>query len=316
VAVWLRLMARVGVNGGSRLAGIGAPSPLHMSKQLGAAITGTPLDAPALSVVTPLDELVAALSAQQPDTLVTYPSVAACLAEEQLEGRLRIAPERVLVVSEVVTDEVRGRIADAWGEIPLEAYAATEAPLISSSSLDRHGMLVTDDFVIVEVVDEENQPVPPGEAGAKVLLTNLVNRTQPLIRYELSDSVTLACGPDPGGRPYGRIASVDGRSDDILRMPGRNGREVAVHPFRLRAPFAYLPEVRQYQIVHDPAGLQVRVVLREAAPGDAPERVRAALAGELESAGALPPPIAVTPVDAIEREPGDAAKLKLIKAAA
>jgi hypothetical protein len=49
--------------------------------------------------------------------------------------------------------------------------------------------------------------------------------------------------------------------------------------------------VRQYQVVHDPAGLQVRVALRERAPADTPARVREALARELRDAGAVPPPI-------------------------
>jgi hypothetical protein len=54
-----------------------------------------------------------------------------------------------------------------------------------------------------------------------VLLTNLVNRAQPLLRYELTDSVTLAGGPNPLGLPYARIASVDGRSDDVVALRER-----------------------------------------------------------------------------------------------
>ena len=46
-------------------------------------------------------------------------------------------------------------------------------------------------------MDGEGNPVPTGEASSKVLLTNLVNRVQPLIRYELSDAVALEDGPDP-----------------------------------------------------------------------------------------------------------------------
>lgn len=77
-----------------------------------------------------------------------------------------------------------------------------------------------------------------GAPSPTVLLTNLVNRAQPLIRYELTDSVTLAA-PD-------LIASIDGRSDDILVLPGKEGGEVAVHPLRLRAPFAGLAQVALY----------------------------------------------------------------------
>jgi len=83
-----------------------------------------------------------------------------------------------------------------------------------------------------------------------------------------------------------------------------------VHPFRLQAPFSELLEVRQYQVVHDPAGLHVAVVLRDLAPADTPARVR-----ELRDAGAVPPPIEVTPVPEIERDPGHGAKFKLVRSA-
>jgi hypothetical protein len=86
-----------------------------------------------------------------------------------------------------------------------------------------------------------------------------------------------------------------------------------VHPFRLQAPFSELLEVRQYQVVHDLAGLHVAVVLRDRAPADTPVRVRAALVRELRDAGAVPPPIEVTPVPEIGRDPGHGAKFKLVR---
>jgi hypothetical protein len=100
-----------------------------------------------------------------------------------------------------------------------------------------------------------------------VLLTSLVSRAQPLIRYELTDSVTLDGGPNPLGLPYAR-------SDDVVTLPAAGGGRVAVYPFRLQAPLSGLLEVRQYRVVHEPAGLQVRVALREEAPADTPVRVR------------------------------------------
>jgi phenylacetate-coenzyme A ligase PaaK-like adenylate-forming protein len=174
-------------------------------------------------------------------------------------------------------------------------------------------MHIREDLLIIEVVDEENQPVPAGTPGQRVLLTNLVNHIQPLIRYEVTDTITMAECTDYRGTPFARIANVGGRSGDILSMPGRDGGRVAVHPFRLRAPFARLLDVRQFQIESDDAGLHVAVVLRGSAPADLPGRVRSALAGELAAAGAVPPPISVTPVATIEREGGQASKFKLIK---
>jgi phenylacetate-coenzyme A ligase PaaK-like adenylate-forming protein len=150
----------------------------------------------------------------------------------------------------------------AVGQSPSNAYACTEAPPTATGPLDHVGMHVWESEVLLEVVDDDGRHVPAGEPGSKVLLTNLVNRVQPLIRYELSDSLTLERGPDPSGRPWVRIARVDGRSDDILRLPGVAGGEVAVHPFRLRAPFVRLPDVDAIERERDHAG-KLKLVVSE-----------------------------------------------------
>jgi phenylacetate-CoA ligase len=152
--------------------------------------------------------------------------------------------------------------------------------------------------------------------GSKVLLTNLVNKVHPLIRYELSDLVTMAddrAFPDSAGWPFRRIAAVEGRSDDIIELPAHGGGTVPVHPVHLRAPFASFPDVVQYQVVYDGKGLSVWVVLRPAACTEVIERLREALAEGLRRAGAVPPPIAVTPVSGIDHEGGIAAKFAVIK---
>ncbi|HYX85332.1 MAG TPA: hypothetical protein VE777_10215 [Gaiellales bacterium] len=88
---------------------------------------------------------------------------------------------------------------------------------------------------------------------------------------------------------------------------------MAIHPHRLRSPFVTLPDVRMYQIAYDGRGLTVRVVLRDHAPGDLGDLVRARLVAVIEEAGAVPPPVTVEEVADIAREPGPAGKLKLVK---
>jgi phenylacetate-coenzyme A ligase PaaK-like adenylate-forming protein len=315
IAVGLAALARAGVTAETRLIAIGAPSDVHITRQLFAAFQAGRQGVPRLSVTTPLAEMVEALNAYQPEALIAYASIVGALADEQLEGRLQIDPVLISTTSEVLTDEIEERIEAAWGQPPANAYAATEAPGIAIGSLDHVGMHVFEGSVVLEVVDESGEPVPPGVPGAKVLLTSLVNHAQPLIRYELTDAIVLAEGPDPSGRPYLRIARVDGRSGDILRFPAANGGEVAVHPYRLRSPFSAMLDIRQYQIVDEPDGLRVLIVPKASAPPDLPDRVRNAIARELEEAGAAPIPILVEPVDEIERDPGHAAKLKLVTSA-
>ena len=304
-------LLRVGVRPGTRLAAIGAPSALHITRQLFASMQSR-TDAPHLSVLTPMGEMVSALNRFDPEAVVSYASVVAALAEEQLRGRLRIAPRIVIATSEVLADDAALRIEKAWGVRPLNAYASTEDPGPTAvSSPEDPGLEVWESSAILEVVDDDYRRVPPGEAGTRVLLTNLVNRAQPLIRYELSDSVVVAEGENPTGRPWLRLARVDGRSDDILVLPARGGGEVRVHPFRLRAPFVRLLDVVQYQVVHRGEEVLVRIVVGEAAPRDVPARVHAAVQGALDEAGAEVD-VAVEVVHAIEREPGHAGKLKLV----
>ena len=235
IAVSLAALARVGVTSETRFVAIGAPSAVHITRQLFAAFQAGREDVPRLSATTPVEVAVAALNAYRPEGILAYAGVLGALAEEQLQGRLDIRPRVVIATSEVLTDDAARRMENAWGIRPVNAYAATEAPPIATGSLDHVGMHVWENSAIVEVVDDAGRPVAPGEPGSKVLLTNLVNRTQPLIRYELSDSAVPADDPDPSGRPWTRIARVDGRSDDILTLPAREGGEVRVHPYRLRA---------------------------------------------------------------------------------
>jgi phenylacetate-coenzyme A ligase PaaK-like adenylate-forming protein len=215
--------------------------------------------------------------------------------------------------AEVLTDDMRQRIAAAWDLRPHQAYLATEAPLLASTCTEQVGMQLWEDLTLVEVVDDRDQPVEPGARGHKVLITNLVNHAQPLIRYELSDSVTLAAEPNPTGMPFRRLTTVDGRSDDAITLPAPDGTAVTVHPLRLRAPFDTFPDVVQYQIAYDGRALTVRLVLRSGSSADMPERVRSALIRALHEAGATPPPITTIEVPAIGREPGPAGKYKLIK---
>ena len=323
-AIWaaacLRAFSRAGAWPGARLVAIGAPSPMAITRQLFADLQAARPAAPRLSVATPLPELVDALNAYQPEGLVGYPTVAGQLAGEQLAGRLRVRPRFGAYGAEPLTPDVRRRIREAWGFEPASVYAATEALMLGSSTPQDPCLELSEDLLVVEVVDEHDRPVPAGVPGARVLVTNLVNYAQPLIRYQLSDVVTPADapdveGPNPSGRPWRRIASIEGRCMDILYLPGQQGGQVAVHPTALGPAFASLPDIRQYQVVYDLRSLRARVVPANGAGTDLPERLRRALATAVMAAGAVPPAIEVEEVSVLQREPGPAAKLKLVKSA-
>ena len=126
------------------------------------------------------------------------------------------------------------RIVEAWNR-GLNNYGATETGAYTAGGCDRHtGLHLFEDQIQFEVVDDEYQPVPDGEQGSRLLITNLFNRTQPLIRYELNDLIIRSPDPCPCGRPFPLLKSIEGRSDDVLEMPA----VAAARSWSIRSPCA------------------------------------------------------------------------------
>jgi phenylacetate-CoA ligase len=164
------------------------------------------------------------------------------------------------------------------------------------------------------VVDDEYRPTPPGEKGSKLLLTNLFMRTQPLIRYEIDDMITVDPHACPCGRPFPVLKTVDGRSDESLRLSDGRGGEVSVHPMHFRSPLGAERDVRQYQVVQRTAEILLQIVPAEGADRTAVERrLVSTLEEKLVSAGAGLPTLRVEFVDEIERDPEKMSKLKLVR---
>jgi phenylacetate-coenzyme A ligase PaaK-like adenylate-forming protein len=262
-----------------------------------------------LPVTLPLERLVEELNAFQPQFMNVYPSIAVLLAEAQLTGRLRIAPEGMSTSSELRTPEMTARIEEAFGVRPFDFYGTTEG--LWGAECDRHGGIhLFEDMTLVENVDGDGRPVPDGERGARLLITSLANRTQPLIRLEVADSVTLDAAPCPCGRTLIRIRSIDGRSDDVLELPARDGARVAVHPLQF-AVVARDREVVEFQVVQEGAHLRLLVVARGEAPA-LEARLRAAVEQRLRDVGVAEPVVEVERRPALARQA--AGKLQIVVA--
>jgi phenylacetate-CoA ligase len=150
--------------------------------------------------------------------------------------------------------------------------------------------------------------VPDGTPGARLLVTNLANRVQPLIRLELSDAVTLTSRPCGCGRTLRRMERIDGRAEDVIWLPGADGRRVAVVPMQFSV-VARDRDVVEFQVVQEGSRLSVSVVARGAAPG-MEERLRAGLDKRLRSLGAQGVEIDVRRQGALARSAGG--KLALV----
>jgi len=296
------------------VAALTSGSPWHASAQMTASAKSWWMRAwmPMLSfdAAQPVEQITRQLNAWQPHLLTGYPSMMRILADEQLAGRLHIHPHMIIPGSEVLTDETRRRIEAAWGHPPFDGYGATEAGgWLAAETSDHTGLYLYEDNVIFEVVDEQYRPVPPGVYGDKVLITVLTSRTQPLIRYELSDSVRLAADTDSGNLPFARIDGIQGRTEDLLRLPGVSGGEVAVHPITFHHVLDSLP-VSGWQVVQEVDGL--RVLLSGGLNGANDSTLVDALTHGLAAQNVVVPPISVQHVNAIPKNA--TGKAPLIKA--
>ena len=292
-----------------KMAMVASTTPWHMSAQVGATVKSWWMPALRLAASEPLERIVEQLNRWQPEMLVSYASMARVLADEQLAGRLSIDPHLVFTSSEVLTDETRRRIEAAWGHLPFNQYAATETGGLAAETIAHQGMDLFEDHVIFEVVDDHNQPVPPGTFGDKLLITVLFNRTQPLIRYELSDSIQLAAEPIVGGHPFTRIESVQGRTEDTLRFPAVSGGQVAVHPLTFHRILDTVP-ASGWQVVQEANGLNILVSGASARLVDA--NLVEALTQALAAQGVSIPPVTVQHVATIPKTA--TGKAPLIKA--
>ena len=199
----------------------------------------------------------------------------------------------------MLTGEARRRIGEAWGKGKLfDIYGATECGTIAAECVHHTGYHLFEDLVITEIVDRDNRPVPPGVFGEKLLITVLSSRTQPLIRYELSDSVRLAGRQCLCGRPFALIDGIQGRMEDVLHLPAASGGMVPINPVVFDQVMDRVP-AGEWQVVLDRDGLNI---LLSGTPQDFSdeglvEELRQVLAAE----GAAVPTIRVMHVPAIPR---------------
>jgi phenylacetate-CoA ligase len=267
-----------------RLAMVRGGSLTHMSAQGAASLRVGVHRVLGVPVTLPIEEQVAALNRFQPQFLNVYPSAAMRLAEEQEAGRLRLSLTGKSTNSELRTTAMTERLADAFGVHPFDIYATTEG--LFGSECERHeGIHLFDDASVVENVDDDGRPVPPGEPGARVLVTNLHNLVQPIIRLAVSDVMTIAPEPCPCGRTLIRAAAIEGRHDDVLSLPARDGGTVTVLP----AHFSVISRdhaVREFQVRQEDGGVRVLVVPCSDNDGELEARLGGAVAEALEAIGA------------------------------
>lgn len=271
--------------------------PWHMTAQARTSLRLPWVRMERFGAAEPLETLTQRLNDFRPRLVTTYPSVGRALAKEQIEGRLAIEPRLVFTGAEVLTPAVRALMEQAWGRgCVFDHYGATETGSIAAEC-SKQRLHLAEDLLVAEGVDRENRPVPPGIASEKLLVTVLFRRTQPLIRYEISDRVVFASGGCDCGLPWRVLERVEGRDEEMLRLPAAGGGTREVHPVVFEGILDNLPTAG-WQVTS--SGNDVTVLLA-GADGINTDTIRDKIWGELEKRGVAPASVTVRKVAELSR---------------
>lgn len=193
-----------------------------------------------------------------------YPSAVTSFAEEvaaqKLDGRA-LQWKAVITTAEVLKPHQRERLAGTFGCAVVDSYGCAEIG-VTGFQCEAGGMHVPIESVVVDLV-----PVEDGRF--EVLLTDLHNFSQPMIRYRIGDVVEpgpRACACE---RQLPLLGAIQGRAGEKITLP--DGRVInGLLPYYIFRPYAKTEQVREYQFVQFPGGrIELRVLKGSAWSDDA-----------------------------------------------
>jgi phenylacetate-CoA ligase len=204
-----------------------------------------------LSIHTPIEQHLAALSSYQPHIIYAFPSyLLDLIATAELHAQTLPIIETLYTSSEVLTAAARLRIEAAFSGRLHDVYGSTEFKEVASQC--RAGRY----HVNFESVYVEAQP--PGR-HAPVILSTLCNLAMPLLRFAIGDSASFGAEVCPCGRAAPHMLEFTGREADMITLP--SGRRLS--PYLLTTAIESESSILQYRIFQTrPDAFRVEAIVR------------------------------------------------------
>ena len=178
-----------------------------------------------ISTMTDVAEVINSINRDKINVLMAPPSFIRQLLPKHAEIKVKL--KKIITYAEVLSPTDKAVFEQAFNTKVIEIYQASEGQIASACS---HGHLhINEDLVFIELFDAQgNRIEKPHQVGHKMVLTNLINFAQPLIRYEMNDMIVLD-DPCPCGSHFRRIEKILGRSDDNIYFYDDKGQPKIVY---------------------------------------------------------------------------------------
>jgi phenylacetate-CoA ligase len=175
-----------------------------------------------ISIYEPVDEIISKLMKSKARILWSTPSVMQIVGNRLKEREIRLDFPIIFLTSEVVSIQQKELFISYFGKYIVSLYGAIESPSLGFDFglSDQFAVFPNSNYFEFERVKDNDS----GKAIGKIVITNLINKTMPMIRYDLQDLAEMDGHPAFG---YKYIKKVVGRQDDILDLG--NGTFLAHH---------------------------------------------------------------------------------------
>lgn len=198
------------------------------------------------------------INSYRPEIIVAYTNPLFSLAQA-LEERAKepFSPRAIVVGAEKLYPFQRVLIERVFRTPVFETYGSREFMLVGAECERHEGLHLTQEQLLVEIVDDNGKPTTDGEEG-NVIVTDLYNYGMPFIRYMTGDRAIAGWERCSCGRGLPLLRQVVGRRLDILYTP--DGRRIPGEFFpHLIKDF---PTVKRFQVVQlEPTRIELRAVL-------------------------------------------------------
>jgi phenylacetate-CoA ligase len=294
IAKWLRVLFLNGYSVFDKVLSITGPTRLSEGRsilQKFGLLRRRPLD-----YRLPPEAMTDVLLSYQPDVLYGGRSFLEMMCMEMERRGTRPAPVKLLVATnEMVRQASRDLCREFFGVELTESYGSVEMGVLAFETPEHQGLRLCEDLTCYEFLDDQGDPVGPGEIG-RVVVTDLSGTLMPFIRYDQGDRVEYQEVSDSRGVTRRMLRRILGRDDDYVVLP--DGR---------RATFDIIYEVvDEYHGIH-----QFRIIQRETTLFDVQvvadeaylASIRRELTARLQSVLFPEARYEVVPVDRIEADP-------------